>query len=157
MLTSHASLSARMSLGLGSGAYVHSALCTGNGVSGNGFVLTAVLEGRLLVGSLVRLMDASLGRRLYAPGARVLVSSSDKRPRRRDIGGAKGVTGDMRRGFSALPWKGPAVVRPGMVTERLLPLREWALLPFRDLVRWLAWPDVFGRVSMNNLLLPARE
>lgn len=50
-------------------------LVTGNGVSGSGFVLTGVRGARLLVGSRVRLMLASLGRRLYAPGARVAASS----------------------------------------------------------------------------------
>lgn len=50
-------------------------LVTGNGVSGSGFVLTGVRGARLLVGSRVRLMLASLGRRLYAPGARVAALS----------------------------------------------------------------------------------
>lgn len=154
-LTSHASLSGPV--GRGSGTYVHSPLFTGNGVRGSGLVLTGVRGGRRDVGSRVRLMLVSLGRRLYAPGARMLGSSSDSRPRRRDMGGAKGVMGDMRRGFSVLPWKGPVVLRAGMVAERLLPLREWAMLPFRDWARWLAWPEVRERVSMVRLLPPARE
>jgi hypothetical protein len=112
---------------------VQSPLPTGNGVSGNGFVLTGVRGGLLDIGRRVRLILASLGRRLYAPGARVLVSSSGRRPRRREIGGADGVTGDMRKGFSALPWKGPAIMlERGMVTESLLPVRECATLPLRD-------------------------
>lgn len=120
-------------LGIAVSGCVQSPLPTGNGVSGNGFVETGVRGGLLDVGSRVRLMLASLGRRLYAPGASVLVSSSERRPRRSEIGGAKGVTGDMRSGFKALPWKGPAVVlERGMVTERLLPVRECATLPLRD-------------------------
>lgn len=121
MLKSHASASA--TVGLGSGTYFHSPLFTGNGVRGSGLVLTGVLGGRLDVGRRVRLMLVSLGQRVYAPGARV-VSSSDRLPRRRVMGGAKGVTGDMRRGFIALNGKGPGMEWPGMVTERLLPLRE---------------------------------
>lgn len=108
---------------------------TGNGVSGSGFVLTGVRGARLLVGNRVRLMLASLGRRLYAPGATVAVSSklsSDTLPRRRAMGGAKGVTGDIRSGFMAWPWKGPAVMPLGMLTERVLPLRECVALGFRE-------------------------
>lgn len=138
-------------LGIAVNGCVQSPLPTGNGVSGNGLVLTGVRGGLLDVGSRVRLILASLGRRLYAPGASVLVSSSDKRPRRREIGCAKGVTGDMRSGFSALPWKGPAVVlERGMVTEWLLPVRECATLPLRDWVRWLFCPEVRGRLLRDS-------
>lgn len=116
----------------------HSPLvATGNGVSGSGFVLTGVRGARLLVGSRVRLMLASLGRRLYAPGARVAASSrlsSDTLPRRRAMGGAKGVMGDIRSGFRALPWKGAAVIPLGMLTETVLPLRECVTLGFRECV-----------------------
>jgi hypothetical protein len=108
---------------------------TGNGVSGSGFVLTGVRGARLLVRSRVRLMLASLGRRLYAPGARVAASSrlsSDTLPRRRAMGGAKGVMGDIWSGFRAFPWNGPAVMPLGMLRETVLPLREWVALGFRD-------------------------
>jgi hypothetical protein len=112
----------------------HSPLvATGNGVSGSGFVLTGVRGA--LVGSRVRLILASLGRRLYAPGARVAASSklsSDTLPRRRAMGGAKGVMGDIRSGFRALPWKGATVMPLGMLTETVLPLREWVALGFRE-------------------------
>ena len=113
----------------------HSPLEVGNGVSGSGFVLTGVRGARLLVGSRVRLMLASLGRRLYAPGAKVATSSrlsSDTLPRRRAMGGAKGVMGDMRSGFRDLPWKGPVVMFLGMLTETVLPLRECVVLGFRE-------------------------
>jgi hypothetical protein len=150
---------------------VQSPLPTGKGVSGNGLVLTGVLGGLLLVGRRVRLMLASLGRRLYAPGARSGTSSlsSGRRPRRSGIGAAYGVTGDMRRGFRALPWKGPAVLKleRGIATERLLPLRECVALGLRDCTkltlrdceRWLFWPEVRGRLSRDAWLglLPARE
>src|SRR5690242_13227270 len=97
---------------------VQSPLVTGNGVMGSGLVLTGVRGGRRL-GSRERLMLVSLGRRLCTVLGRVTASSSVSRLRRSDAGGAKGVTGDMRRGFSALPWNG--VARVGMATESVLP------------------------------------
>lgn len=142
MLTSHASSAVLVPVvGLGiavSGGYVQSSVPTGNGVIGKGFVLTGVRGGRRDVGSRVRLILVSLGRLLYAEGARVAVSSSDRRPRRRAMGGAKGVTGDMRSGFRALPWNGAAVGRPVVLIERLLPLRECTMLALRDWVRRLS-------------------
>ena len=146
MLNSQASSAARISvcrtasfaslvaagLGIAVSGCVQSPLATGNGVNGNGFVLAGVLGGLLLVGRRVRLILASLGRRLYATGARVAISSSGGRPWRREAGGAKGVTGDIRSGSRALPWNGPVVERPGMVTERLFPLWDWMVLALRD-------------------------
>ena len=48
------------------------------------------------------------------------------------MGGAKGVMGVIRSGFSAFPWKEPAVMPLGMLTETVLPLREWFVLGFRE-------------------------
>jgi hypothetical protein len=63
MLSSHASSTTGRGIAV-SGLWDQSPLPTGKGVSGNGLVLIGVLGGRLLVGSLVKLMDVSLGRLL---------------------------------------------------------------------------------------------
>lgn len=100
-------------------------------------MLTGVRGGLLVVGSLASPMLASLGRRLYAPGARGAVSlslslDSETLPRREGRAGAKRVLGDMRRGSRAFPWKGPAVVE----MESVLPLRgmEVLMLGLRECV-----------------------
>lgn len=62
ILNSHASSST--GLGIAVMGRLQSPLPTGKGVRGNGFVLTGVLGGRLLVVSLVKLILVSLGRLL---------------------------------------------------------------------------------------------